>query len=176
MAKKPYNGYSVQDRNVSARLFKRDMKNGLFPNPKKAFCEACLLTRGQLESHREDYSLCGPEGLVTLCYRCHRVLHMRDNNPVAWNAYRGAIRRGFQWQATRAFGKVMAENIKGRILPSEHPVNQPRERTILDDIHDGLLLSDPLEIRQERLRALYARYRRLEAEGCIRNLELPLAG
>lgn len=174
MARKPYGEFSVEDRHVSARLFKLDMKAGLFPNPKQDACEACLQSEGQLDSHREDYSLCGPEGLVTLCYRCHRVLHMRDNHPVAWDAYRGAIRRGFRWEATRGFGKMLAENINGRILPSKLPINAPRGRTILDDIHDGLLLADPPAIRQARLRALYARYRALEADGRVRALELSL--
>lgn len=171
MAKKAYNGFSVDDRHVSARLFKLDMRNGVFPDPKKSACEACLIDMGQLESHREDYSLAGAEGLLTLCYRCHRVLHMRDNNPGAWDAYRGAVRRGFQWAATRDFSRVIAENIKGRVLPSKHPLNVARERTILDDIHDGLLLADPPEIRAERLAALYDRYRSLESAGKIKPLE-----
>lgn len=169
MAKKSYNGYSVEDRHVSARLFKKDMQAKVFPNPKKPFCEACLIREGQLESHREDYSLAGPLGLITLCYRCHRVLHMRDNHLSAWEAYRAALRRGAQWHATRSFGIVMAQNVNGRIPGSL--VNAPRERTILDDIHDGLYLADPLEVRQARLEALYARYRELEAEGRIRPLE-----
>jgi len=158
MARKPYNGFSVEDRRVSSRLFRLYLKLGRWERPSKDRCTICYLAAGPIEWHREDYSIIDPSGLVTICYRCHRVLHMRDKFPEAWDAYRGAIRRGYRWQIASHIGTVMRDNMYGRILPAGSPTNAPRARTLLDDIHEGLLLPDTPEIRRLRMDALYDEY------------------
>lgn len=173
MARKPYGEFSVIDRHISSRLYRLDVRRGFLPAAVKEICEACLQSDGQIENHREDYSRCDATGLIILCYRCHRILHMRDNNPEAWDDYREAVRRGYQWHATRNFGIVIGQNMKGRTLPDRR-TNAPRERTVLDDVNDGVYLSDPPDVRAARMAAMYERYRELEAEGLVKRLDEPV--
>jgi hypothetical protein len=162
MARKPYLEFSIEDRHVGASMYVYGLKNGWFENKSKENgCEACLmpLGSGPIELHREDYSIIDPSELIVICYRCHRVLHMRDRYPEGWDFYREKVREGYRWPWTKdigpAAGAMRSMNLNGARL-----VNEPRDRTVLDDIHDGVYLKGTPEDRQDRLKNLY----KLEAE------------
>lgn len=154
MAKKSYREFSVEDRHVSARIYGRRLKSGEVEPMDKSECWACGQTEGQIEAHREDYSWLGNESLVVLCCRCHRVLHMRDRWPDAWDYYRERVRQGWQWPASRAIGTI-ATDMRSMSVDGAKLVNDPRDRTVLDDIHDDKYMFGTPEQRQERLAELY---------------------
>lgn len=165
MARKPYLEFSVADRRASAKLYSYGLKNGWFERPsKEGGCTACFQTKGPIETHREDYSQIEPnDSLVVICYRCHRVLHMRDRYPEGWEFYRDRIREGWQYQWTKDIGPA-AGDMRAKNPPRFKP-NEARERTILDDIHDGILLKGTPEERQERLKEIHRRWAEIENRG-----------
>lgn len=157
MARKPYLEFSIEDRHVGSFVYRHGLKVGWFePRSKEDGCEACLMPfgNGPIELHREDYSIIDPSELVVICYRCHRVLHMRDKYPEGWDFYRDKIREGYRWPWTKdigpAAGAMRTMNMTGAKL-----VNEPRSRTVLDDINDGVYLKGTKEDRRERLSRLY---------------------
>lgn len=154
MARKPYLEFSVADRHASSRMYGRMLRSGETEPVDKSECVACKQTEGQIEAHREDYSWLGNESLVILCYRCHRVLHMRDRWPDEWDYYREQIRQGWQWNATKSIGYVSGD-MKACSVERAKRVNPPRERTALDDIHDGILLIGTPEERQKRMEEIH---------------------
>lgn len=157
MARKAYGLYSVEDRRVSSRLFRLRLRQGVWERPSKERCDACSQDVGPIEWHREDYSLIEPEGLVTICYLCHRILHMRDRMPEGWDFYRLVIRMGGRYRWTKHIGTA-ASIMHNQIDPTLKMRNQPRERTILDDIHDNVLLVDTVDVRRARMDAMYEEY------------------
>lgn len=150
MARKPYLEFSVEDRHASSRMYGRFLRNGTVEPVDKSQCVACKQTEGQIEAHREDYSWLGNESLVVLCYRCHRVLHMRDRWPDEWDFYREQIREGWQWNATKSIGYVSSD-MRSCSVERARRVSAPRERTALDDIHDGILLIGTPGDRRQRM-------------------------
>jgi hypothetical protein len=147
----PYNGFTSEDRTVSSKLFRARLKAGVYETPQKDHCEACFQSEGQIEWHREDYSIVDPSTLFTICYRCHRVLHMRDRYPETWDLYRKLIREGRQWYDTKSIGTVMKENVKAIVLRGSSVVNDPRPWTLLDAVDDGSMLNDTHEVRMVRM-------------------------
>lgn len=136
-------------------MYRRLVKAGTYERmDKSGGCSACLQTSGPIENHREDYSWLGPESLVVLCYRCHRVLHMRDRWPDEWDFYREQVRQGWRWNWSKTIGPV-AGDMRSCSVERAKLVNPPRKLTTLDDIHDGLLLIGTPEERQERMREIH---------------------
>ena len=162
MARKPYGIYSVEDRRVSSRYFRLLLAQGVFERPQKDHCDCCFQTAGPIEWHREDYSIIDPAGLITICYLCHRVLHMRDKWPGGWDAYRDRIREGGQYPWTNSIAKA-GSIIRNTPYPLHFP-NEARERTPLDDVHDETYLFDAPDIRRARMDAMYEQYARALAE------------
>lgn len=155
MARKPYLEFSVEDRHTGAYLYAKGIKLGLWEAPDtSAGCSACGQTSGDIEAHREDYSKIEPDELVVLCYRCHRVLHMRDRYLDGWEFYREKVREGWRWPATKSI-TVTANDMKLKRLNGAKRENDPVDRTVLDDIHDGVLLTGTPEERRERMERLY---------------------
>jgi hypothetical protein len=165
MARKPYLEFSVEDRHVSSRLYRHGVKNGWFDPPdKSAGCAACTQGSGPIERHREDYSQIEPnDSLVILCYRCHRVVHMRDRYPDGWEYYRTKVREGWRWDWAKDIGPV-ASDMRSQREP-DRKVREALDRTPLDDIHDGTLLAGTPEDRQERLQKLYAMWAEVKNGG-----------
>lgn len=135
-------------------MYGRMLRSGQTPPVDKSECAACKMTQGQIEAHREDYSWLGNESLVVLCYRCHRVLHMRDRWPDQWDFYREQVRQGWQWRHTKAIGYVSGD-MRSCSLEHAKRVNAPRKRTVLDDIHEGVLLIGTPEERRERMAKIH---------------------
>lgn len=151
MARKPYLEFSVDDRHASSRMYGRLLRNGTITRvDKSGGCAACFMTKGPIEEHREDYSSLENDSLVVLCYRCHRVLHMRDRWPDEWDFYREKVRLGWQWGWSKSIGPV-AGDMRSCSLDRARLVNEPRDRTPLDDINDGVLLKGTPEDRRARL-------------------------
>jgi hypothetical protein len=157
MARKPYLEFSVEDRHTGSFVYSHGLKNGWFEaKDKSGGCEGCLMPYGSgpIEAHREDYSLIDPMEVVILCYRCHRVLHMRDRYPEGWEFYREKVREGFQWRWCKDIGPA-AGAMRSMSMKDARLVNKPRQRTALDDIHDGVYLRGTPYDRQMRLARLY---------------------
>lgn len=158
MARKPYLEFSVEDRHVGSFVYHQYLKRGIFEaKSKKGGCEACLMPfgKGPIEGHREDYSSIAPEEVIIICYRCHRVLHMRDRWPEEWDFYRNKIREGWRWPWAKDIGPV-AGDMRSKNIAKAKLLNAPRGRTVLDDIHDGVYLTGTPEDRRERLQELYS--------------------
>lgn len=137
---KSYNGFPPEQRIRAQRWLNAEYASGRRIRP--TVCAACGQHEGLIDSHAEDYS--EPFGDHTdaypLCYVCHMMLHCRFAAPAAWDTYREAVRDGYQApaQKTRDFQKIR------RILAGYTPLwreckNAPCERTVLDDISDGIL-------------------------------------
>lgn len=148
MAKKPYLEFSIAERHRSAKLWKLKRKAGLIPIFDTSACAACGMDAG-VEAHREDYSFSDNTSLVALCHRCHRVLHMRDRYPDGWDHYRKQIRMGFGYYDCRNIG-VIASMMANCAAP-DFRSNPPVGRSVLDDIHDSVLLVGTRADRIQRL-------------------------
>lgn len=169
MARKPYLEFSVEDRHAGAYVYNWKLKHKVFKQKDKSGgCEACKLPlgKGPIEAHREDYSRVEPEETVILCCRCHRVLHMRDRYPEAWDFYRNKVREGFQWHWEKDI-RPIANEMKSMSMTRANPVNDPRDRTVLDDINDGVLLTGTPEERRKRMEELHKLAKHLKAGGQI---------
>ena len=167
MARKPYLEFSVEDRHAGAYVYGYGLKHGWFEKPDKSGgCSACLtpLGKGPIEEHREDYSKVEPEETVILCCRCHRVLHMRDRYPDGWNFYRTKVREGYQWHWEKNIAPI-ANEMRSKSMSRAKLVNEPRDRTVLDDINDGVLLTGTPEERRERMKNLHELAERLKSGG-----------
>ena len=134
-----YNGFTEEDQTRGGRVQSTAFGNGMLQRVWE--CEACGAKGsepGEIIAHLEDYT--EPiDGAIWLCYRCHTVLHDRFNNPNRWNEYRKQIREGMQYPLT----KSRSEALSGHMNPPLFVLatkGESRSRTILDDIHDGLLL------------------------------------
>lgn len=149
MAKKPYLEFSVDERHLSAKLWKLKKRAGLISPPDLSHCAACLQMEGTIEAHREDYSFSDETSLVPLCYRCHRVVHMRDRFPHGWDHYVELIRSGYQFAATKSIGVVSDDMVNMAAPKLRLSIN--RFRTVLDDINDGNLLVGTRADRVQRL-------------------------
>lgn len=155
MAKKSYRGISAEERGKASRIYRKRLKAGLIPRPSKTQCAACLQKNGQIERHREDYSFVDNTSIIVLCCRCHRMVHLADRYPEAWNEYRRLVRLGYQWGPTKAIGLIIADNVDPGRLPAA-PANAPRESTVLDEIESGQHLHGDLETRRARLMQVFA--------------------
>lgn len=167
MARKPYLEFSIEDRHVGSFVYRHGLKNGWYAaKSKENGCEACLmpLGSGPIERHREDYSIIDPNEAIIICYRCHRVLHMRDKYPDGWDFYREKVREGFRWDWCKDIGPA-AGAMRSKNMNAAKLLNEPRERTVLDDIHDGVYLQGTPEDRRERLNRLYKIAEEIRAEG-----------
>lgn len=111
----PYNGWSVQERNRSARLHAEAYGGGREPRP--TICIACGQTQGRIDSHMEDYD--DPwDGIMPLCYLCHLMVHCRQTNPYAFERYRRLILDGWRFRAVGGFGSVL-RFLRGGDLPRD---------------------------------------------------------
>ncbi|MGW8179031.1 MAG: hypothetical protein ACWGQW_09740 [bacterium] len=167
MARKPYLEFSIDDRHAGSYVYRYGLKNGWFESPdKSAGCSACLLPfgKGPIEAHREDYSKIEPEECVIICCRCHRVLHMRDKYPEAWDFYRDKVREGYQWHWEKNIAPI-ANEMRSKSMSRAKLANEPRDRTVLDDINDGVLLTGTPEERRERMKNLHELAERLKSGG-----------
>ena len=155
-----YNGFSGSQRSRAARLAKG---GGLFPRDSDTRCHAC----GQihtLEYHSEDYTILprgqtleglkvGPwVGEWCLCYRCHRMLHVKHRNPPAWDRYRLAVRQGFRFAPCNWGGVLRMINWRAEEWEPEPEKLPIRRLTMLDDAHDGLLFPSRLRVPRDPYR------------------------
>lgn len=94
VARKPYNGFSAEERSRAGRWARAERAAGRKSKPTK--CDACGQTEGVIEPHSEDYSAPYGDhiGAFGLCYRCHMMIHCRFSNPVAWHQYLRSIHSG----------------------------------------------------------------------------------
>jgi hypothetical protein len=165
VARKPYLEFSVEDRHAGSYVYRHGLKSGWFTKPDKSGgCSACRVTVGPIESHREDYSKIEPEETVTLCCRCHRVLHMRDRYPEQWDFYREKVREGYQWHWEKNIAPI-ANEMRSKSTSRAKLINKPRDRTVLDDINDGVLLTGTPEERRKRMDDLHELAKRLKSGG-----------
>jgi hypothetical protein len=134
-----YNGFEPGQRYRALRWLKGEVAAGHRRPPE--VCEACGQTEGIVEAHSEDYSAPFGDhiGAYGFCYVCHMMLHCRHHDRARWDRYRQIIREGYRAPAPqgRAWGAVKA------ILSGQEPLwtawAPARERTVLDDIDEGIL-------------------------------------
>ena len=136
-----YNGFEPGQRYRALRWLKGEVAAGRRHPP--TVCEACGQTEGIIEAHSEDYSdpFGDHIGAYGFCYVCHMMIHCRLKAPEAWKDYREAVRAGYRppAQSARNFGAVKAL-LAGKVpLWRDEYENEPRERTVLDEIDEGLL-------------------------------------
>lgn len=141
MSRGDYNGFSEADQNRGGQIQTTAYGNGALV--RQWWCEACLVQGckpGDIIPHLEDYSR-PIEKVIWLCYRCHTMLHARFDHPDEWDKYRTEIASGLVFPQTRSYRQVLSEAETGRFQfrPASGPA---RERTVLDDIHEGLLLPE----------------------------------
>ena len=165
MAKKPYLEFSVEDRNLGSYVYRWKVKHGeIEPKSKEGGCEACGQTEGQIENHREDYSSIDPNELITLCCRCHRVLHLRDSDPSGWDFYRERILEGYRWEPEKRIAFIINE-MKFHKLDRASKVNVAKEYSVLDDIEKGAYLKGTQEERRKRMDELVELAKTLKSGG-----------
>lgn len=135
MSRDGYNGFESDDIERSSRIQSTALRNGSLPRVWE--CSACGVsgdTPGEIISHLEDYS--NPvDAAIWLCYRCHTVLHLRDEHPDGWDHYREVIGRGGQYPKTRSYLRVVADLVNPPFLVK--PPTGNRKETILDRIASG---------------------------------------
>lgn len=150
-----YNGFTPEDQKRGGQLQTTGYGNGMLVRQWE--CEACTIigkVPGDIIAHLEDYS--DPfDGAIWLCYRCHTMLHARFNNPKDWDSYRNLVAAGYTYPLAKSYHRVLSDHRAPQSLSvywARRP-SPPRERTILDDIHDGVLL--PGAESYERMRLIH---------------------
>ncbi len=131
----PYNGFTPWQRTKALNWSNAEKAAGRRP-AKPSACECCGQKKGVLDFHSEDYSEpFGPHiSQYQLCFRCHMVLHCRQNNPAAFKFYREAIYAGCQWPGVpaRDFEFIKRDHLRS---PYSAPgPTQPPGNTKLDQI------------------------------------------
>jgi len=88
---KSYKQWSAAERTASLKKTNQAIKDGLIPQATK--CERCGQTEGKVMYHNEDYS--DPiKYLVSMCWRCHMILHSQYRAPMACDKYWLEIKAG----------------------------------------------------------------------------------
>ena len=135
----PYNGFTGEQR-LSAYEWGK-----LQDRPPVVSCMACGQTEGRLERHSEDYSKpYGPHiGRWHLCFRCHRMLHMRFRLPNNFFQYRKLLIDGYSFPALHGTNNVCWKQFCGEMfkLPYDRQLNlvkaSPRKDVFADILRDG---------------------------------------
>jgi hypothetical protein len=139
-----YNGFTGPERKKGGALQTWAYSRGYLVRPEN--CTACRIrgvVPGEIIAHLEDYT--EPiKGAIFLCYRCHRMVHLRAEWPEDWLDYITAVRNGYAWPLTRSRREVASQHL-GTLDPlmNARKLNRRRDRTVLDDIHEGLLHPGP---------------------------------
>ena len=109
-----YKKWTGAQREESYRLFCKAMNAGLIEAPHK--CKICGQTKGILMTHNRNYDvtlnylpklLVGTASeeekaqirqvLISLCWRCHMILHSYHRNPTAYRKYFHEVKIGKQY-------------------------------------------------------------------------------
>ena len=136
---KSYNGFTPEQRTIAGKWLRERWASGARKRP--TICAACGQTAGRIDGHSESYAEpYGPHiGAFDLCMRCHLAVHCRLVRPGKWDHFRRGIRAGAMfpaadtWEDFRCWWFSSGPAMAG----ADPAANEPRERTILDDIHDG---------------------------------------
>jgi hypothetical protein len=91
-----YNGFSPEQRLLKARAMNLALATGELATPTGP-CELCGDPDVPVEFHDEDYSepfRWEAPAAYRICRRCHRRLHLRFGNPLAWQTFLAHVRRG----------------------------------------------------------------------------------
>lgn len=91
-----YNGFSPEQRRLKARAMNLALATGELARPAGP-CELCGDPDVPVEFHDEDYSepfQWEPPAAYRICRGCHRRVHLRFGNPLAWQAFLAHVRRG----------------------------------------------------------------------------------
>jgi hypothetical protein len=148
-----YNGFTGEERNKGGRIQTWAYKRGFLVRPLN--CTACGVygdVPGEIIAHLEDYS--EPiTGAIFLCVRCHSMVHLRFSYLSAWNDYRAAVSSGAHWPLARNKWTVVDAHCRDRLpmLGDGRVQGPPKGRTVLDDIHDGLLHPGPRSAWGEKM-------------------------
>lgn len=135
-----YNGFSPTQRRRALSWYNAQLAAGRRFRPTQ--CEACGQTDGVVEAHSEDYSEPFGDhiGAYGFCYLCHMMIHCRHHDLARWDEYRRAIREGWRPPAPRGRNWGAVKHLLAGIEPLwREYANAPRERTVLDDIAEGIL-------------------------------------
>jgi len=113
---KEYNGFSSEQRTKAQGWLNRQWRAGSLDKP--TLCCACGQDKGVIDAHAEDYSEPFAKGKTDgfhLCFRCHMMVHCRDNNKDAWKRYKAALTAGITFEPflTRNFGLFVSQTLKG---------------------------------------------------------------
>ena len=106
-----YKKWTGAQREESYRLFCKAMNAGLIETPHE--CKICGQTKGILMTHNKNYDvtlsllpklLVGMANdkekvqiqkvLISLCWRCHMILHSHHRNPLAYEKYFHEVKNG----------------------------------------------------------------------------------
>jgi len=150
-----YNGFTGAERHKGGNIQTWAYKKGYLKRPLN--CEACHVygdVPGEIVAHLEDYT--EPiKGSIFLCYRCHRMVHIRHQYPEAWYDYRKKVGGGFHWPlATNKPGQVVHDHCDNRlkgIFDAGAVSGYARGETVLDRIDDGTLHPGPREKWVEKM-------------------------
>jgi hypothetical protein len=87
-----YNGFTAWQRQTAFNWLKAEYAAGRRAKP--VVCDGCGQDQGIISAHSEDYSAPFGDhiGQYGFCATCHRQVHCRFRNPLAWQAYRDAVR------------------------------------------------------------------------------------
>lgn len=134
-----YNGFEPVQRYRALRWLKAETAAGRRHSP--TVCDACGQSEGVIQAHSEDYSEPFGDhiGAYGFCYLCHMMIHCRHHDRNRWDQYRQAVREGHQPAALKGRNWTAVKAILSGAEPlwGEHRV--VRERTVLDDIAEGII-------------------------------------
>lgn len=152
-----YNGFTEEERAKGGAIQTWAYGKGYLVRAER--CEACNV-KGQepadIVAHLEDYT--EPiTGSIFLCYRCHKMLHLRFRFPEAWSQYRDKVREGSYWPlATNNPRVVMRDHVTPKLdgMSPEGERGESKNRTVLDDIDDGVLHPGPRERWTDKMQSI----------------------
>lgn len=147
-----YNGFTEEERAKGGAIQTWAYDKGYLKRPLE--CSACGIQGeipGEIIAHLEDYT--EPiTGSIFLCYRCHTMVHLRYVYPEYWDGYRAYIRQGWAWPLTRSRTVVKEDHCTMKLDQTyDAKKGEAKERTVLDQIHDGELHPGPREEWSEKM-------------------------